>query len=418
MHILYIVPYVPNLIRVRPYNLIRQLAKNGHQVTVATLWTSQQERESLSDLEQLGIQVMGMPMPAWRSFLNCLVALPSGAPLQSVYSWYPDLARQMADLAVSSNGKAHIDVIQVEHLRGVRYGLFLKSQLDDSPSGIPIVWDSVDSISHLFRQAMIKSKSWLSRGMTRFELARTEAFEARMVTQFEHTLVTSRVDQEAFRSLPNTKTASRRISVLKNGVDLEYFTPDDSLERDTATVITSGKMSYHANVSMALRLVEEIMPLVWAVRPDVRVLIVGKDPPKQVQALAQPSRVVVTGTVEDMRPYLRQATLAASPVRYGAGIQNKVLEAMACGTPVITSSQAVKALEVKPGEDLLVADEPQTFSQAILGLLDDLERRKKIGKAGRAYVESQHRWSTIAGQLEGIYAREIELMRVNSDEML
>ncbi len=237
-----------------------------------------------------------------------------------------------------------------------------------------------------------------------------------MVTQFEHTLVTSRVDQEAFRSLTNTNIASRRISVLKNGVDLDYFTPDDNLDREAATVITSGKMSYHANVSMALRLVEEIMPLVWAVRPDVQVLIVGKDPPKQVQALARPSRVVVTGTVADMRPYLQRATLAASPVRYGAGIQNKVLEAMACGTPVITSSRAVNALDVKPGEDLLVADDPGAFSREILGLLEDPERRKSIGEAGRAYVESQHRWSTIAGQLEDIYAREIDLMRVNSDE--
>ncbi len=168
MHILYIVPYVPNLIRVRPYNLIRQLAKRGHQVTVATLWTSRQEKESLSDLEQHGVRVMAVPMPAWRSFLNCLVALPSGAPLQSVYSWYPDLARRMADLAVSRNGKPRLDVIQVEHLRGVRYGLFLKAQLDGSSSGIPIVWDSVDSISHLFRQAMVKSQSLLSRSMTLF----------------------------------------------------------------------------------------------------------------------------------------------------------------------------------------------------------------------------------------------------------
>ena len=128
---------------------------------------------------------------------------------------------------------------------------------------------------------------------------------------------------------PAVKSRSH-ITVLPNGVDLDYFCPSPEPRRP-ATVVISGKMSYHANVTAALHLVEGIMPLVWRERPGVKVTIVGANPPRPIRQLAQrfPGQVEVTGTVPDVRPYLRRASLAAAPVPYGAGIQNKVLEAMA-----------------------------------------------------------------------------------------
>jgi glycosyltransferase involved in cell wall biosynthesis len=168
-------------------------------------------------------------------------------------------------------------------------------------------------------------------------------------------------------------------------------------------------MSYHANVAMALRLVEEIMPLVWACNPHVKVMIAGKDPPKRIQELGRDPRVTVTGTVRDLRPYLQHATIAAAPVEYGAGIQNKVLEAMACGTPVVATPQAVSAIDLTPGEDALIAADPQSFADSILRLLENKDDQRKLGENGRKYVEMNHRWSVIAGQLEGIYELEIGL---------
>jgi glycosyltransferase involved in cell wall biosynthesis len=431
MKILFAVPYVPNLIRVRPYNLIRQLAARGHQVTVMTVWTNEQERAALQEISAYCSRVEAVHMPGWRSLWNCAWALPSVKPLQTVYSWQPGFAESAFAELVKENGKSGYDVVHVEHLRGAQYGLYIKDRMDKAGMAIPIVWDSVDSISHLFRQAMVRSKSALSRGITRFELKRTEPYEAWLTTQFDHTLVTSNLDREtmvSLRSLPaapslaagannqavgptskTADTASERISVLRNGVDLDYFRPSASEGREPATVIASGKMSYHANVNMAVRLVETIMPAVWARQPEVKVVIVGKDPPKSIQALSKDARVTVTGTVKDVRPYLQAATIAAAPVEYGAGIQNKVLEAMACGTPVVATPQAVSAIDLEHGGDALIAADSQAFADGILWLLADRKRQIKLGENGRHYVERNHQWSKIAEQLEGIYFKEIDL---------
>jgi glycosyltransferase involved in cell wall biosynthesis len=226
--------------------------------------------------------------------------------------------------------------------------------------------------------------------------------------QFERVLVTSPNDRQAFRDLRPAQDGGDRIQVLPNGVDLEYFSPDPRIIRRPATLVVTGKMSYHANITMALTLAQEIMPRVWQSRPDVRLQVVGKDPPAQLLALNKDPRIEVTGTVPDLRPYLCQATLAVAPVPYGAGIQNKVLEAMACATPVVTSSKAIAALSATPDEDIFVADQPDEFARKIVDLLENRERRNRLGQAGREYVQRCHNWNTIVSNLAEIYRSAIK----------
>ena len=154
------------------------------------------------------------------------------------------------------------------------------------------------------------------------------------------------------------------ISVLPNGVDLGYFYVGEELKREPATLVISGKMSYHANVSMTLEMVREILPVIWDQRPETKLWIVGKDPPREIQELGQHPKITVTGTVPDIRPYLQNATIAVAPITYGAGIQNKVLEAMACATPVVASSQAVSALNTISGKDIFNWSECTPFCKA------------------------------------------------------
>ena len=174
----------------------------------------------------------------------------------------------------------------------------------------------------------------------------------------------------------------------------------------------TDKMSYHANVSAALHLVRDIMPLVWEQRPQVKLYIVGANPPRQIRQLAdgQGGTVEVTGTVPDLRPYLWRASVAVAPVFYGAGIQNKVLEAMACGTPVVATPQACGALEVVPGQDLLVTQDGQEFARDILRLLGNHELAARLRLAARRYVETHHDWNVVAEKLEGNY-REVVAQR-------
>jgi polysaccharide biosynthesis protein PslH len=411
MRILFIVPYVPSLIRVRPYNLLQNLAERGNQITLATIWTNAEERESISDLKPFCQQVISAPLPGWRSMWNCLKALPSRAPLQYVYSWNKALIHAIDHLGDPLELTSCFDVVHVEHLRGARYGLHLKKMFEHSIQTPPIVWDSVDSISLLFKQAMRRGRSGLSRSITRFEYGRTQHYEGWLVSQFDRTVVTSPRDQEAFQSLKLNEPDFEKITTIRNGVDLDYFKPDENVPRRNDTVVVSGKMSYHANVAMVRRLVDEIMPFVWARNPGIKLWIVGKDPPKNIQALKANPNITVTGTVKDLRPYLQKATVAVAPISYGTGIQNKVLEAMACGTPVVASPQAVSALGTHFGEEILVEEEPKEFADAILNLLSKPRLHEKVRRNGRTYVESNHNWQLIAAQFEEVYRETIENKR-------
>jgi glycosyltransferase involved in cell wall biosynthesis len=407
MRILYITPYVPNPIRVRPYNFVRTLAQHGHQVTLAALWERPEERQTLEAFRAQGVEVITAPLTQVRRAWNGIRALPTSMPLQAEFCNTPEFRR----LLFAACQTTPFDIIHVEHLRGAEYGIWLGAQMHSHRLNkrIPIVWDSVDCISYLFQQAMRQSASLRMRLMTRIELGRTRRYESRVTTRFEHVFVASHADKSAFEALLGTHGL---ISVLPNGVDLDYFCPGDPAQRQNS-IVFSGKMSYHANVTAAHYLATQVMPLVWAVRPDMQLIIAGSRPPKSLVGLATeyPGRVTVTGYLPDLREPLHQASIAAAPLLYGAGVQNKVLEAMACATPVVATSRAVHALAVKPGTDCLVADTPQAFADAVLLLLKENAMRLQMGAAGRCYVETNHNWHVITTQMESIYA---EILRKNS----
>lgn len=411
LKILFVVPYVPSLVRVRPYNLIRQLSKLGDEVTVLTLATSDAERADARALAAHCHAVITLPLPKWRSLWNCLVALPSRTPLQARFAWQPALAHRLQEL-LSVRIPPRFDLLHVEHLRGALYGVAARRAAQPG-APLPIVWDSVDCISHLFEQAARHSTSTRHRWITAVETRRTRRYEGWLVDQFDQVLVTSPVDREALLEARNRAgrggaAGPAPVQVLPNGVDLEYFRPEPERARRAATLVISGKMSYHANVAMVLYVLHEVMPLIWHHRPDVELCIVGKDPPPPLVAAAAHPRVEVTGTVDDIRPYLQRATLALAPITYGAGIQNKILEAMACGTPVVTSPQAATALAARPERDLRIADTPGAVATTVLELLDHPARREQLSEAGRRYVERHHDWRQIAAALQESYHLAIE----------
>jgi len=216
----------------------------------------------------------------------------------------------------------------------------------------------------------------------------------------------------------NPDSLSGRIWVVPNGVDLDYFSPGGT-GREPHTIVISGKMSYHANVTAVVRFVNDVMPTIWAQLPDARLWVVGKNPPREIRRLgtqwkdsaAVPyrcngsarGRVLITGEVEDIRPFLRRATVAVAPIQYGAGIQNKVLEALACGTPVVATPPAVSTLALSPGSDLLVAESPDELPRMILAVLRNTDLACRLGLAGRRAVEHSYRWNSAVATLEKVY---------------
>ncbi len=394
MKILFVIPYTPSLVRVRSYNFLKQLSARGHEITLVCLG-AEQDQQTLETLRAFTDNIYTFSQPSWKSLLNCGLTLPGSQPLQAAYSWNPRMGALVVDLAARRNGNKGFDVVHVEHLRALRYAL----QVKRASSTAPVVWDSVDSITHLFSQAVKSHPKKVARWLLRLELARTRRAEAAGAVIFDRTVVTSIVDQRVFLEIqPEAK-----ISLLPNGVDVDYFQPDESKPRVEDTIVISGKMSYHANVSMVIHLLEDIMPQVWAQKPEIKVWIAGQNPSAEILKFGHDRSITITGAVPDMRPYLQRAAIAVAPLRYGAGTQNKVLEAMACGTPVVATSKAVASLNITPGENILVANDPDEFAHHLIDLLDNREWRQNLGEAGRRYVTQENSWQYVTGILEQIY---------------
>lgn len=393
MRVLFVSPYVPSKIRVRPYHWIRALAQNGCRVHLVALQPPE-DCDPADDTVRASCEACDVfPLSRTRTLWNAARAAATALPLQAAYARHP--AAEARVMALVASGE--YDVVHVEHLRG--------SLLVPSPCPAPTVYDAVDSITRLFEQTVRLAPGVTQRMIARIDLGRTRRFEGRVGRRFDRVIVSSEAEARAFREL-DTTGAGPFVRALRNGVTLG---PAPGARADDGrTVLFAGKMSYHANEAAARRLAEDVMPLVWQQRPDARLVIAGKDPSPTLKGLSVPGRVDVTGFVEDLQAVMASATVLAAPLVYAAGIQNKVLESMASGTPVVTSPSACAALDAEVGRDVLAADDDRAFADAIVGLLGDRAHRDGVGAAGRAHVARHHDWSALARELMDVYreARE------------
>jgi len=325
-------------------------------------------------------------------------------PLQVAYDAAPALRAAISEQLATRR----FDLLHVEFIRA------LGALPETLP--LPVIWDAVDCISQLYEQGAQVGATPLLRLLGSREAHRTRAFERVQLQRFPQILVTSSRDRQALLALATAdEQRLADITVLPHGVDQEYFSVYNG-PRAAETLVFTGKMSFHANVAGALTLVHQILPRIWQQRPGVRVLIAGSNPPPVVRRLARDPRIQVTGSVPDLRPYLRQAQVAVSPLPYAVGIQNKILEAMASGTPVVASPGAGAGLEAVPGRDLLLAADPAAFAEAVLRVLEDRALWDTLAEHGLAYIARHHNWPRIVAQLTAVYERTIETANPTSPQ--
>jgi len=403
MRILFVTPYPPSRIRIRSYGFLTQLQRE-HEVVVLAQVSSEQEQADVETLRQQGFEVAVVQESKRRAVLRSGLALFGRLPLQVAYAQSASFAQAAQCLCE----RRKFDVVHVEHLRGI-------NSMQQLIRTHPLVWDAVDCISLLCKHTAKSGPSLSVRAVAMLEQKRTQRYEAEMVKRLPHIIITSERDRQAmidlFRthignSVHSDEELGANIRVLPSGVDLEYFYPIQQ-ERRNCNIVFSGKMSYHANVATALYLHQQIMPLIWQRHPEATLTIAGSNPPESVQRLARDPRVEVTGYVDDIRPYIRRAMVMVCPMVYSVGLQNKVLEGMALGTPVVVASQPASALSARPGRDLLVANSTQEFADAALRLMNDTELRETLSQCGRKYVEHQHDWRMVTNRLVNVYEQAI-----------
>ncbi|MBW2445555.1 MAG: glycosyltransferase [Deltaproteobacteria bacterium] len=389
MRILFVLPYTPNAVRPRAIETLRALAERGHEISIATLWFTEEERSDLEALRAEGFAIFAKPLSRARRVWNRACAVASLRPTDARLCWVPDLTRE-----IDPTG---FDVLHFEHSRSAIFARQLGRR-------VPTVFDTVDAMSLLNRRAL-DHWGWRRVGLRLgWDALTYEEFDASLLHQFPFVTVTSPIDAEALLRL--RRNARSEVTVIPNGVDLKRFRPPKVPARVPDELVMSGKMTYHPNIAMASQFVSKILPRIRLRRPEVRLRVVGEAPTRAVRCLGEHPGVTVVGRVDDLRPDLCRASLAVATVPYGAGIQNKVLEAMACATPVVASTQAASALSADD-ETLVVANEPEEIARRCCELLDDPARLGKLGIAGRRYVELEHRWSQLAERFEAVYERAI-----------
>jgi glycosyltransferase involved in cell wall biosynthesis len=224
--------------------------------------------------------------------------------------------------------------------------------------------------------------------------------ERRAMRSFPIITTVAEADAAALRRL----ASGQRVEVIPNGVDSAYFRPLAGEVVADDTIAFVGAMSYAPNVAAVEWFAARVLPLIWADRPDVRLVIAGRDPAPSVLALGAEPAITVTGTVDDVRPYLARAAVIIAPMVSGSGIKNKVLEGLAMARPLVATSLGAEGVAAVSGRDLLIADEPEAFARAVLGLLADPDRAAALGVQGRDLVERRYTWDACADRYASLYA--------------
>ena len=250
----------------------------------------------------------------------------------------------------------------------------------DGCDELPVVLDFCDATSTRIR-GRIRHSAAVKRPLYWLRYLMARRLERRMVDASPHIAFISMRDREAIFG-PDSDAL-----VIPNAVDTDYWCRT-AHEPDPATIVFHGGMDYRPNADAAIQLIRQVLPRIREERPDVELLIVGRDPlPELIEAASELSGVTVTGAVDDVRPYLERATVYAAPIRFGAGQQNKLLEAMAMEIPVVTTSVGTDGLWVgAEAPPVITENEVDDMSRQVLRLLEDADERERLGTAGRSYI--------------------------------
>jgi sugar transferase (PEP-CTERM/EpsH1 system associated) len=356
-----------------------------------------------------------------REICTKVIAIPRSDPPKGSWRFYADAARHLADPLPYAVGKyrsrafaRRLRDLLAEHTFDLIVCDFLFPAIN-LPRALPCpaVMFTHNVESEIWRRHTETKNSTLGRFLYGMQYRRMLRYEPRVLARFDGVLAVSEADSETLRRL-YPDVIRRPVHIVPTGVDTQYFTPAARPSpAKSRSVVFTGSMNWLPNEDAMLFFCREMLPLIRREEPEVTLSIVGRAPTPAVSALARQHGVTVTGRVDDVRPYLRDAAVYVVPLRIGGGTRLKIFEAMAMAKAVVSTGVGAEGLPVTDGEHVCLADEPQAFASAVVGLLRDVDRRRHIEEAARALVLERYDWSAVAGQLEHAL---IECSQANTED--
>ncbi len=396
MRILFITDYLPYPLvsgdRIRVYNLIRRVA-GQHQVSLAGFVQTPGEANGASNLREFCHRVETLNLPRRNKLARLagwLRLASQGIPFDFEFLESAELAGKIRGLASAEN----YDIVQIEHSRMARY---LEALPPAARARSVLVFHNIASsqysrISNIARTA--------ARGLRTHAYSRMlSRWEPRYAERFDRCITVS----EADRDLLLKANPRLHIDVVPNGVDARRYQPL-TVQPTQPAVLFLGTMSYAPNADGAVWFCRHVLPRLRCMLAGIQVWIVGASPPPEVVQL-DGDGVHVTGRVEDVLPYYERSMVTVVPLRAGGGTRLKILEAMALGRPVISTSVGCEGLDVVDGRHLLIADSPATFAELTVNVLTNPTLYRRITSEARELVVARYDWDVIADTLMQVYGK-------------
>jgi len=383
-------PYPPHKgTTLRNYNLIAGLAAR-HEIDLLSVHDSPQVPHG-TPLDQLCRRIAVVTVPARSNVRRAIDTLISPWPDMGLRLWSPQFLTQLQ--AWLSDG--NYDAIQIEGIELARYGLTL------SRRGCKLIFD--DHNAEYLLQARIAQTERTARGWTpgaiysTLQAQKLRRFERRIARQVDRLVAVSDADAAALRELD----PALKVQVVPNGIDTALYdrTQVAPIDLPPHSLVFTGTMDFRPNVDAALWFAREVLPLIKRDVPDVHFVIVGQRPHARLAELRSDTSIVITGGVEDTRPYITGASVYVIPLRMGGGTRFKLLEALALHAPCVSTTLGAEGFEVASGRELVLADDAAAFAQATVDLIRQPEQGRTMGTAGRSFAE-KYDWRHIVPKLE------------------
>lgn len=399
-----ILPYPPDAgPKVKTWHVLQALIQQGHSIYFVS-FVRPEEVEYISVLKEICKEVHIVPIR--RSRIKDI-----GYMLRSYLSGRPFLIERddLPEFQVVVNKivqQQQIDFIHADQLTMVQFAI--RGASVSQKKKPKVVFDAHNAVWTIVER-MRENVPWYLKPVLGIEADRVKQYEGELLKSVDHVLAVTDVDRESLEdALEFTKGMKKEeispVTVIPISVNTQQIQP---LHRKTNSIniVTLGTLHYPPNADGIRWFVEEVFPLIRSKIPDVKLTIIGKNPPKDFLKLANDPNagIVVAGFVPELDPYFEESALVVIPVRAGGGMRVRILEAFAYAMPIVTTTVGLEGIQAQPGKDVLVADDPEDFADAVIRVLNDNDLQDQLSTNGRRLAEMKYDWQVTLKDLEKVY---------------
>lgn len=378
--------------RVKAYHLLRLLAEKNRVIAVVFTQSADLPDESIQAITRLGVELHVVRLNPLTAGIGCIRSLWTSLPLEIAY-----YTRDSFSVVVDN-------ILRQEPITDIVSFFMRTSEYVRHTTGPRKILVAEDCRTLYQTRSADATGSLLQRLVRWWEVRKLSGYEASVMTDYDAVTFVSTTDLEAARNL-NPKG---RYHIVTNGVDLQRF-PFQAQQAHRRNIVFVGKLDVEANHIMAMHILTDIMPLVWNREPQVEMHFVGANPKKELLNRIRGTGAKVFANVSDTVPYLHQSAVFLHPHRGGSGIQNKLLEAMATGCPVVTTPSGLQGINAHRGQHCLVGTTPSELAAHTVQLLASVEQRADLARNAYEVIQQDHNWDRIGRQLGQLLTHEPRL---------